>query len=281
MNFLESFLQKNARPFLISPEGIYYHVEKQGEGRKPLAGEYVKVNYTGKFLNGQMFDTSEGRAPFVFKLGQGSVIKGWDLGLSLFKEGSKGILYLSPEFAYGEQGAGGVIPPNATLMFEIELLEILDEAGYQAHEAAKMEEQKRMMQAYVEKQMAEEMPKIMAYAEQEGLELQRTTSGLHYVMETEGTGAQAEAGKTVSVHYTGRLLDGGKFDSSYDRNQPIAFPLGGGRVIAGWDEGIALFKVGGKGKLVIPSYLGYGPQNMGSIPPNSVLAFDIELVKVE
>lgn len=281
MSFLEPFLQKNNIPYLVSPEGIFYSVTEPGEGRKPIAGDYVKVHYTGKFLDGKVFDTSKQRnEPFVLKLGEGRVIKGWDQGLQLFKEGSKGTLYLAPEFAYGAQGAGEVIPPNASLMFDIELLEIMDEAAYKAHQEAQMEAEKKMMQDYVEGRMKEEMPKIAAYAETQGLDLQHQESGLHYVIETEGTGAQAEAGKMVSVHYTGRLLNGGKFDSSHDRNQPISFQLGVGKVIAGWDEGITLFKEGGKGTLIIPSYLGYGPQDMGAIPSNSTLVFDIEVVKV-
>ena len=113
MEFLESFLKKNNRPFLISKEGIYYHVSHMGTGKKPTAGEYVKVHYTGCFLDGKVFDSSKNRnQPFVFKLGQGQVIKGWDQGLQLFNEGAKGMLYLTPDFAYGAQGAGGVIPPN-------------------------------------------------------------------------------------------------------------------------------------------------------------------------
>ncbi|MEM6805710.1 MAG: FKBP-type peptidyl-prolyl cis-trans isomerase, partial [Bacteroidota bacterium] len=216
----------------------------------------------------------KGRDPFSLQLGQGSVIKGWDLGLMLFPKGSKGKLYLEPEFAYGERGAGGVIPPNASLVFEIEMLEIMDEAAF-------LEDQRAAWVAYVEERMAVELPGILAFAEAEGLDLARTDSGLHYVIEKIGSGKQAEANKEVSVHYTGRLLNGGKFDSSHDRNRPISFPLGTGKVIQGWDEGIALFKEGGKGKLIIPSYLGYGGRDMGSIPANSTLVFDIELLEVK
>ena len=110
----------------------------------------------------------------------------------------------------------------------------------------------------------------------------KTASGLYYVIEKLGTGAQAVAGKTVSVHYTGRLADGTKFDSSYDRNQPISFVLGQRQVIAGWDEGIALMTVGAKYKLIIPSSLGYGANGAGGvIPPNATLIFDTELVDVK
>ena len=107
-----------------------------------------------------------------------------------------------------------------------------------------------------------------------------TSSGLQYEDEVVGTGAEATPGNAVSVHYTGRLTDGSKFDSSRDRGQPFTFPLGAGRVIKGWDEGVSGMKVGGKRKLIIPPDLGYGSQGIGPIPPNATLEFDVELLDV-
>jgi FKBP-type peptidyl-prolyl cis-trans isomerase len=111
----------------------------------------------------------------------------------------------------------------------------------------------------------------------------KTASGLEYIEVEAGTGEQAKAGKTVSVHYTGKLQSTGKvFDSSYTRGEPIEFKLGAGRVIRGWDEGIALMKVGGKAQLIIPPQLGYGERGAGGvIPPNATLIFDVELVSVK
>ena len=111
---------------------------------------------------------------------------------------------------------------------------------------------------------------------------QKTASGLYYVVDRQGEGAQAVAGKTVSVHYSGKLIDGREFDNSYSRNEPIEFKLGIGQVIPGWDEGIALMKEGAKYKLIIPSELGYGKRGAGGvIPPNATLIFDTELMKVK
>ncbi len=108
-----------------------------------------------------------------------------------------------------------------------------------------------------------------------------TPSGLKYLDQVVGTGEVAVAGKTVNVHYTGWLENGKKFDSSVDRGQAFSFPLGAGRVIKGWDEGVQGMKVGGKRKLTIPSNLGYGPQGAGgAIPPNATLIFDVELLGV-
>lgn len=113
-----------------------------------------------------------------------------------------------------------------------------------------------------------------------------TDSGLRYLDHTVGTGEEAKAGQWVQVHYTGWLDDKGnkgtKFDSSVDRGRPFAFDLGAGRVIKGWDEGVAGMKVGGKRTLYIPSQLGYGAQGAGGvIPPHSDLIFDVELLGVK
>ncbi len=117
-------------------------------------------------------------------------------------------------------------------------------------------------------------------------EIVKNPSGLRYIDQTVGSGAEAVSGKNVSVHYTGWLNDGKdapgtKFDSSKDRGQPFSFPLGGGMVIKGWDEGVAGMKIGGKRRLLIPSTLGYGSAGAGGvIPPNADLIFDVELLGV-
>ena len=96
-----------------------------------------------------------------------------------------------------------------------------------------------------------------------------------------GTGAEAKAGQSVSVHYVGTLTDGKKFDSSRDRGEPFSFRLGAGQVIKGWDQGVAGMKIGGLRKLTIPSHLAYGERGFSSlIPPNSTLIFEVELMSV-
>ena len=113
-----------------------------------------------------------------------------------------------------------------------------------------------------------------------------TESGLQYLDVVEGSGDTAAAGSYVQVHYTGWLFENGeagaKFDSSRDRNDPFEFPLGGGMVIRGWDEGVQGMKVGGQRTLIIPAELGYGARGAGGvIPPNATLKFDVELLAIE
>lgn len=110
-------------------------------------------------------------------------------------------------------------------------------------------------------------------------ELQTTASGLQYAIGRDGAGVQPKAGETVTVHYTGWLTDGKKFDSSRDRNDPFQFVIGRGQVIRGWDEGVALMKIGETRTLVIPPALGYGARGIpGVIPQNATLVFQVELL---
>ncbi len=111
--------------------------------------------------------------------------------------------------------------------------------------------------------------------------LVKTASGLQYIDVVVGKGREAHAGETATVHYTGTLVDGKKFDSSKDRNKPFSFRLGAGHVIKGWDEGVEGMKIGGTRKLVIPPQLGYGSRGAGSaIPPNATLIFIVELLEL-
>lgn len=113
-------------------------------------------------------------------------------------------------------------------------------------------------------------------------EIKTTPSGLRYIDEVVGTGAEAKAGQTATVHYTGWLTNGNKFDSSRDRGEPYAFTIGQGRVIKGWDEGVAGMKVGGKRRLIIPFELAYGASGRPPvIPPSAALIFDVELMGVQ
>ena len=115
--------------------------------------------------------------------------------------------------------------------------------------------------------------------EGQGGKVVTTSSGLQYVDIVVGNGRKAELGDTATVHYTGWLRDGTKFDSSFDRHEPFSFRIGSGMVIKGWDEGVGTMKKGGKRRLIIPPHLGYGRRGAGNIiPPNATLTFEVELI---
>lgn len=232
--------------------GLRYRVTELGKGKQVEAGDKVTVHYTGKLTNGTKFDSSKDRnQPFTFKVGAGQVIRGWDEGLQLLKIGDKATFVIPPDIAYGQRDMGS-IPPNSTLIFDVEVID------------------------------SRPSPKIVPF-DTKGKDTLTTASGLRYINVENGNGEQAVSGKTVRVHYTGYLMDGKIFDSSIERDEPIEFPLGQRMVIPGWEEGIALMKVGDKKRLIIPSELAYGANGAGGgvIPPNATLIFDVELVEVK
>ena len=222
---------------MTTESGLQYVILEEGDGAVPQPGDVVAVHYAGTLEDGTEFDNSFKRGePIEFPLGQGAVIPGWDEGIALLKVGDKARLTIPPELAYGANGAGSVIPPNATLIFDVELMGIRE--GSPA-----------------------------APIEFDEADLIETESGLKYYEIVEGTGATPEEGQPVTAHYTGWLEDGTKFDSSLDRGQPFQFVVGVGQVIPGWDEGIGTMKVGGKRLLVIPSDLAYGEAGAGGVIP--------------
>jgi peptidyl-prolyl cis-trans isomerase A (cyclophilin A) len=175
----------------------------------------------------------------------------------------------------GQEVVDGVAQND--ILESVEIVRVGDEAlKWNAVEAFRTFEGSRAKREAAEKAAAEEAMEKLAAG------FDKTDSGLRYQFIQKGNGKKAEAGKTVSVHYSGSLENGKVFDSSYARKKPIEFPLGRGHVISGWDEGIALLQVGDKARFVIPSFLGYGAQGAGGvIPPNATLIFDVELMDVK
>jgi len=236
---------------ITTASGLKYIIWKKGDGAKADAGDKVSVHYAGRLLDGSPFDDSYKRGqPFSFPLGGGRVIKGWDEGIAYLNVGDSATLIIPSELGYGAADRP-TIPANSTLIFDVQLMDV------------------------------KKVVKPVAY-KTEGLDTLTTMTGLRYIRMNKTEGAPAKAGSTVAVHYTGYLLDGTVFDSSISRGEPISFPIGTGRVIKGWDEGIALLKVGEKARLLIPSALAYGERGAGGlIPPNADLVFDVELVSVK
>jgi peptidyl-prolyl cis-trans isomerase A (cyclophilin A) len=243
-----------------SESGMLYKSIKKGEGASPVKGNKVMLHYTGYLEDGSKFESSYDRGTaFAFVYKEQPILPAWEEAISMMKEGGEMKIVLPPWLGFGAQGKG-VIPPNAILEFDLVLEGVKD---LQAELAKQNKEFKELM--------AKDYPKAT-----------QTKSGLMYIIEKKGDGNFPSVGQTVEVHYTGYLTNGDKFDSSKDRDQPLVFPLGQGRVIKGWDEGIGLIDVGGKIKLIIPYWLAYGEQGRPpQIPPAATLIFEVEMLSIK
>ncbi len=230
-----------------TPSGLSYVFTELGTGEKVDSGDVATVHYTGFLTDSTKFDSSKDRdQPFSFKVGGGQVIEGWDEGLTYMHIGDKATFTIPSNLAYGSQDQG-VIPANSTLIFDIDLLSIKE--GAKPYKIA-------------------------------GLDTTSYESGLKIIKVVDNAENESpKVGQTVTVDYSGYLMDGTLFDSSVDRGEPISFAVGTGKVIKGWDEAIMKLKKGEKARLIIPSTLAYGKSGAGRvIPPDATLIFDVHLI---
>ena len=259
----------NKGPEVVTLEsGLQYMDDSLGTGREAKTGDLVSIHFKGwmvpKDTASELFsdwsadqtksklslgDSKMRNQPIKFILSTGSFIKGTDEGIVGMKTGGTRTMIIPSKLAYGEAGVG-FIPPNTDLKVVIELLEVKDKGV-----AKKWDVDSTLFKT--------------------------TASGLKYAIISQGEGPAVEAGKVVTVHYSGYLQDGTLFDSSIERDEPIQFVVGQGQVIPGWDEGMLLLKKGDKAKFIIPPQLGYGEMQLEKIPSNSTLIFDTEIVDVK
>jgi FKBP-type peptidyl-prolyl cis-trans isomerase FkpA len=261
------------------PSGLYFTETKAGTGKSIEKGEMIKLNYSVSLLDGkQLFSTAQQGGPMAVECGKPFESKGLEEAVGLMKKGGKAKLIVPSSLAFGEQGRGQVVAPYTTLLYDVEIVDVTTKAAYEKEKA----EKQKKLDAETAKAKDAETGMLQKYLKDNNITAKPTASGLYYIEVKKGTGAKAVKGKNVSVHYTGRLLNGNVFDSSVDRKKPFDFVLGQGQVIPGWDEGVALMQVGGKAKLIVPSKLAYGAQAMGDkIPAYSPLVFDVELLGVK
>ena len=225
--------------------GLYYVLNEEGSGARPAENSIVNIEYKAYFLDGTIIGESESE---IIELSQ--IIEGLKEGIQLFKEGGNGTLIIPSNLAYGMAGSGS-IRGGTVLIFDINLIEIIN---YEAQNEID----------------------ILKYIDDNSLEATKTDSGLYYVINEEGTGARPTANSNVTVDYKGYFLDGTVFDES----NSDGLSIGLSQVIAGWTEGIQLFKEGGDGVLLIPSNLGYGIRGSGAVSGGAVLIFDVKLIRV-
>lgn len=252
----------------------WYKFHKQNKGAKAKTGDYVTVKMAYRsHSDSLLFDSStrpEGTLTFPI---QDPAFKGaLEEGLVMMAAGDSATFKINADSlflkTFGMSEVPAEIKKGTDITFHIKLVSILSEEEYR-----KVEEQKAEMRK------AEEAASIARFLQENNIKDKTRTSGLVYIEQKKGEGAKAEAGKMVSVHYTGQLLTGEVFDSSLER-EPFEFELGEGQVIPGWEEGLALMSEGGKARFIIPSTLAYGDQEAGPLPPYSTLIFDVELIKV-
>ena len=281
---LAAYLQAQNITAKTTDYGLFYEIIETGTGRKPKVGDYIAIHFKAKLLDGKIFQASESEDPFVFQVGYRQVIRGWDLGIREFPLGSKGNIYIPPNLAYGQRGAGTEVPPNAALKFEVEVLKILSEQEYDAYMEELERKEQAAYQATIEAQFVADKKAIQEYALSNKLRTKRTKSGLSYVITKTGKGAKAAAGDELTVTYEGFLLNGESFEKK-KMNQPFKFLLGRNKVIKGWEEGLTFFAEGTEGLLLIPSKLAYGQRAIYeeniAIPANSVLVFKIKVEKIK
>ncbi len=276
---LEAHLKANKITTAPMASGLYYLAKAQGSGRLPAPGDRMKAHFVISLLGGgQLYSTRDQGNPIEIEIGREFDNPGVTEGISLMRKGAQATLIVPSKLAFGEEGRGEFVPPYSTLIYEVEVVDLKTKAEYEKEQALI---ELQMKQAD-EKQKLIEKENIAKYMKEKNLSATPQPSGLVYIETLKGTGAKAEAGKKVKVHYTGTLLDGSKFDSSVDRGTPFEFTLGQGQVIRGWDEGITLMNIGGKATLIIPFEMGYGNRSMGpTIPAYSTLVFEVELIGVE
>ena len=280
-------LSCQSQDFQISEDGYQYKYIAKGSGETAQQGEVVVYNMMYKDETDSILFESTSTEPVMFPC---DTMQWNQMGIlykafATLKEGDS-ILVKIPTKRLFDESFKAPIPPylnsEGEITFCIGVSVYLTEEQAQAEIEHLRQRQQEEMLAASEEQMEKDIEIIESYLKENNITAQSTESGLRYVIESEGTGNNPEKGQKVFVHYTGTLLDGTKFDSSLDRGEPLDFPIGQGRVIQGWDEGIPLLKKGGKGTLYIPSPLAYGSRGAGAaIPPNSVLKFEVELVDIE
>lgn len=247
---LKDYIKGNDITVPPTSSGMYFIDSLVGSGLAPVTGDSLWVHFTGKFLNETVFQSTLEGPPFIFQIGIGSVLDGFDEGVSYMKRGGKARLIVPSWLAYGANGYYS-IPGYTTLIYDVQLM---DDATF------------------------DNLDDLAAFLDANQITTQATESGLYYIETEAGTGDYPLLGSGVSVHYTGMLLDSTIFDTSIGE-APISFTLGDEEaVIKGWNEGIALMKKGGKATLIIPHTLGYGPAGTGTIPPKAYLVFDVELL---
>lgn len=272
----------NPGDFKVTGNGLKYKFITQNDGKKPVVGDFVTVVAYYKTPDTIFFDSRKSPTPYIFPI-LDPTYKG-DLfeGLRMMSIGDSAIFQLNGDSLMFKTFRVKELPKymkaGTPVNVYVKMLKMQPRDEFQKEMQAKFA-------ADIKKDsiaQSKEDSVLQLYLTRNKITAQKSRSGLIYIEDQKGTGPIAQAGRKVKVHYTGRLLDGTKFDSSVDRNLPFEFEVGKGKVIKGWDEAIPKMSVGGKARLIIPSKIGYGKNGSPpKIPPFSTLIFEVELLEVK
>lgn len=265
----------SAGDFKTNENGLRYKFHNVNkEGKVPVEGDIIEVIMSYQTPDTVLFDSKTMAQPMVMRMDK-PVFKG-DLyeGIYMMHVGDSATFECNTDSVFIKLFRQHQTPAEFDsveyITFNIKLLSVKTEAELKAEQEAET--------AILE---AEEAIVLDKYLSDNNITIEPTESGLIFIETEKGSGKKPQAGDKVKVHYTGYTLDGEKFDSSVDRGQPFEFDLGQGRVIKGWDEGIAMMNIGDKATLIIPSSIGYGSRGAGgAIPPFATLKFDVELIDI-
>ena len=279
--------EKNPYPgYEKNQNGLYYQFFTQNEGELPQVGDLIEVKICC------MINDSTPLIPNtqnMMKLQEPSFPGDLNEGLAMMHKGDSASFIVNTDSTFKYLFMQPTLPAefNSTdvMRFEIKVVDFMPEKVYAQNFANDVKNRNAQRAAQLQNDYADETAKaakeLADYLTKNKIEAVPTESGLYYVVTEPGNGEKPEVGKPVTMHYTGKLLNGTVFDSSVERDQPFQFVLGVGQVIPGWDEGVQLMTKGEKGLLYIPYYLAYGERDMGDIPPFSNLIFEVELIDFE
>lgn len=260
--------------FKTNENGLMYKFHSTNEGRTPIEGDIVEVKMSYETPDTVLFDSKDMPQAMVMRMDK-SVFKG-DLyeGIYMMHIGDSATFACNTDSVFiklfRQQQTPAEYDSVEQIFFNIKLLSIKTQ-----------EEMQKEQEEAAKKAEMEEAGILTTYLSENNITVEPTESGLIFIETQKGKGKKPQVGDKVKVHYTGYLLDGTKFDSSVDRDIPFEFELGKGRVIKGWDEGVAMLNVGGKATLIIPSSIAYGGRGAGGIiAPFSTLKFDVELLDI-
>ena len=279
--------EKNPYPgYEKNQNGLYYQFFTQNEGELPQVGDLIEVK-----ICCMINDTTPliPNTQNMMKLQEPSFPGDLNEGLAMMHKGDSASFIVNTDSTFKYLFMQPTLPAEFkstdVMRFEIKVVDFMPEKVYAQNFANDVKNRNAQRAAQLQNDYADETAKaakeLAEYLTKNKIEAVPTESGLYYVVTEPGNGEKPEVGKPVTMHYTGKLLNGTVFDSSVERDQPFQFVLGVGQVIPGWDEGVQLMSKGEKGLLYIPYYLAYGERDMGDIPPFSNLIFEVELIDFE